>query len=488
VADARAIIHAARGAVVACAVLAVGAVLWLVARRIGYPFELDWMEGGVLHHVQRIVAKQPLYVSPTLDFIPFIYPPGYYYAAAGMSMLFGDGFFSLRLVSVVSSFGVMAIAGLFVWRETGDRVLAVTAFGLVAATYGAGGFWFDLARVDMLFLVLILSGFYAIRFGSSRVADVSAGLLLAAAFLTKQSAAVMAAPVALWLLVVDWRRAAVVIGVGGATSVGATVGLDAVHQGWYRFYLFELPSQYRLFPGRLMRFWTEDLLYTMPVAMAFAAFYGLRLARTSERLFHVAMASGLVTGAWMSRANDGGYLNVLIPAFVALALLTVLAIHGWLASEEPPHRMRASWPYAAVLAQFMLLAYDPRAQVPGARSVSAGEHLVRTLEAAKGPVWVPYHSYLTTRAGKPGHAHWMAVSDIFRYGAPGLKNPLRQQLDRAIAGRRFALVVQSSRPFPDFPSIDHAYRLERTLFQDDGDALMTLTGGRRRPEAIYVPR
>ena len=472
----------------ACALLAVGGVLWLVARRIGYPFELDWMEGGVLHHVQRIGAKQPLYVRPTLDFIPFIYPPGYYYTAAWVSMLFGDGFFGLRLLSVVCSFGVMTIAGLFVWRETGDRVLAVTAFGLVAATYGAGGFWFDLARVDMLFLVLILSGFFAVRFGSSRVADLSAGLLLAAAFLTKQSAAVMAAPVALWLLVVDWRRAAVVVTVGGATSVAATIGLDAVHHGWYRFYLFELPSHYRLFPGRLMRFWTEDLLYTMPVAMAFAAFYVLRLARTSERLFHVAMAFGLITGAWMSRANDGGYLNVLIPAFVAFTLLAVLAIHGWLASGEHRHWMRISWLYLAVLAQFLLLAYDPRAQVPSARSVSAGEHLVRTLEAAQGPVWVPYHSYLTIRAGKPGHAHWMAVSDILRYGEPGLKDPLRRQLDDAIGGRRFALIVLSTRPFPDFPSIAHAYRVQQVLFRHDGDTLMTLTGGRRRPEAIYVPQ
>ena len=50
--------------------------------RIGYPFELEWMEGSMVAHIARVVAGQPLYVSPTLAFTPFAYPPLYFEVSA----------------------------------------------------------------------------------------------------------------------------------------------------------------------------------------------------------------------------------------------------------------------------------------------------------------------------------------------------------------------------------------------------------------------
>jgi hypothetical protein len=40
--------------------------------RIRYPFDLEWMEGALIDHVRRIVDGQPIYVGPSLDFIPFL--------------------------------------------------------------------------------------------------------------------------------------------------------------------------------------------------------------------------------------------------------------------------------------------------------------------------------------------------------------------------------------------------------------------------------
>src|SRR5207245_9768312 len=36
--------------------------------RLSYPFELEWMEGGVLAGVQRLLHGQPLYAAPSLDY------------------------------------------------------------------------------------------------------------------------------------------------------------------------------------------------------------------------------------------------------------------------------------------------------------------------------------------------------------------------------------------------------------------------------------
>ena len=45
--------------------------------RIGYPYELEWMEGGSLQNVQRVVGGESIYVEPSIDFVPFLYTPLY---------------------------------------------------------------------------------------------------------------------------------------------------------------------------------------------------------------------------------------------------------------------------------------------------------------------------------------------------------------------------------------------------------------------------
>jgi hypothetical protein len=37
-----------------------------------YPFELEWMEGGMVDAVSRVVAGQKIYVKPSLEFAPYI--------------------------------------------------------------------------------------------------------------------------------------------------------------------------------------------------------------------------------------------------------------------------------------------------------------------------------------------------------------------------------------------------------------------------------
>ena len=58
-----------------------------VAGRIDYPYDLEWMEGGMLAHGARVAAGEPLYVLPSADFIPFIYPPLYPWLMGVMTAL-----------------------------------------------------------------------------------------------------------------------------------------------------------------------------------------------------------------------------------------------------------------------------------------------------------------------------------------------------------------------------------------------------------------
>ena len=72
----------AEAALVAAALWYLGAYLVVALARLNYPYDLEWMEGGTLEHVARVLGGRPLYVAPSLEFTPYIYAPLYYYVAA----------------------------------------------------------------------------------------------------------------------------------------------------------------------------------------------------------------------------------------------------------------------------------------------------------------------------------------------------------------------------------------------------------------------
>src|SRR5580704_4656387 len=152
------------GAAAAAAVLL---YLVIALSHLRYPFEIEWMEGGMVDAVRRVASGQKLYVKPTMDYVPFIYGPLWFYVAAGFAKVLGVGFFSARLVSVLASIGIMGYVARFVRREGGGRLAALLAVGLYAATYRLACAFGDLARIDSLSVLLVLAGLHALRFGAS---------------------------------------------------------------------------------------------------------------------------------------------------------------------------------------------------------------------------------------------------------------------------------------------------------------------------------
>ena len=95
----------------------IGIYIIVVFMRMTYPFELEWMEGGAVEHVRRILFGLKLYVTPSIEFTPFIYNPLYFYIAALASKIVGVSFFSLRLVSFISSLGCFIVIYLLVRKR-----------------------------------------------------------------------------------------------------------------------------------------------------------------------------------------------------------------------------------------------------------------------------------------------------------------------------------------------------------------------------------
>ena len=155
--------RAVRLAAALAGLVAIGAYLFVALSRLTYPFALEWLEGNSLVEVHRILAGQPLYPAPTAGYVPDGYPPLYFAVSAAAARVLGVSYLPLRLVSLLSSLACFALLARLVQRETGSIAAGTGAAGLFAATYFATDTWFDVGRVDSLFLALSIGGLYAAR-------------------------------------------------------------------------------------------------------------------------------------------------------------------------------------------------------------------------------------------------------------------------------------------------------------------------------------
>ncbi|MEM6295369.1 MAG: glycosyltransferase family 87 protein [Myxococcota bacterium] len=220
---------------------AVLVVLAAMVLRVGFPLELEWMEGGVLHQAHRFANGQALYPQPGRDFVPFLYTPGFAVLLGSLGKVFGLSYALGRVISIVSCVAI----GWAIWtavgtasRPVGHRVAAI---GLFASGYVFTFRWLDLARPDTMSMALILWALVLLRRSRGRhKTAIAAGLLMALAFWTKQTAAtfVIASGIgALWVAPRQAVSYAVTIAIvdGGGVLLG-----NAVTDGLLWHYIYEL--------------------------------------------------------------------------------------------------------------------------------------------------------------------------------------------------------------------------------------------------------
>ncbi|MDY6861446.1 MAG: glycosyltransferase family 39 protein, partial [Thermodesulfobacteriota bacterium] len=298
--------------------------VFIVYNRIHYPYELEWMEGGSVDHVRRILSGDRLYVSPSLSFTPFIYTPLYFYISALVSLIFDIGFFPLRFVSLLSSLGCFIIIFLFVKRETGNMLCGVLSSCLLAATFRISGAWFDIARVDSLFLLFLLSGIYIIRFGHSMGTAITAGILMFLSFFTKQTALLISLPLMVYFFYENRRTSIIFIGTFISLVVISTLVFNWLHEGWYNYYIFDLPKQHSINKSKILTFWIVDIIKPLSIAFLMSFFtilFQFTKSKNNDFIFYLMLSIGMIGASWLSILHSGGYNNVLFPAYSAISIL-----------------------------------------------------------------------------------------------------------------------------------------------------------------------
>jgi hypothetical protein len=443
--------RAVRLAAAVAGLVAVCAYLVIALTRLGYPFTVEWLESNSLVEVHRILAGQPLYPAPTAGYVPDGYPPLYFAVSAAAARVLGVSYLPLRLVSLVSSLVCFALLGRLVQRETASVAAGVGAAGLFAATYFATDTWFDVGRVDSLFLALSIGGLYAARWMRGTRGAIAAGVLLAAAVLTKQTGLAEGVAVIAVLLTGPRRGLACVAALAEVTVLGiSTLLLGLTSGGWYVFYVFQVMSEHPLSYSSFGWFWIA-LLSTLGIA-ACAALIGAR--RVPPVL--LAGCAALAVEGCAALVHSGGTSNDLLPAYLALALLAGLALGG----------KSSGWASAAsgvlILTQTALLlgGFHPSQAIPTRADSAVGERLTAGLRAFGGTVAIPADPGLSILAGMAPAAHQDAAHDVLRASDQAAIASFRASTADAVAARRFsAIITDGPGPPPDYPpSVSRYYR------------------------------
>ncbi len=470
---------------------------YIAARRIGYPYELEWIEGGFVGQVGRILAGQAVYGPPGVEFTPFIYTPLYFYLSAAVAKITGPGFFPLRLVSVVSS--LVAIGGVFalVFRRGRNLAASFLAAGLFAASYRITGAWLDVARVDSLAIALLVLFCLALPPAPNRIRWVAAGVLAALMALTKQSMAIAVAPFFL-VHFIQYRSRALWMAAGFLLPLAlATLYLNITSQGWYSFYTIELLGQQAEWLGQdvIIGFWKTDILrhYFVSLGIAAAGLFLVFRERRGEFWEWLALLAGALLCSFLARIKAGGYDNVLLPAVAVIAILLGIGwerISGSLLKNPNVVRDAAGIILTvAALYQFYHLRYNPADQLPTARNYQTGDAFVQYLAEYPGDVYVPYHTQYAVMAGKQTFAHQAALWDVLRgEGNNRGKQMLGREIEEALRARRFdAIILDGDGLWNFLYGLEDFYSLQADVLPPDYGPT-PLTGWQISSRLVFLPK
>ena len=482
------------------AVYFLGAFIYVAVSRSGYPFALEWLEGGSYAQVRRVLTGLPLYARPSMEYVAMIYPPLYYYAGAVISRALGFSFLPLRLISFASSLGALAVIFLIVKGHGGSTLAASLGSGLFAATYHISGSWFDIARVDMLSVFLVLLAIWLLRRGN-RWWHVASGLVFSLACLTKQTHLITLACLIVYLGLFE-RKKLLTFGLPClAALVAFFLTLNGVYEGWFGFFVLKLAlgsGEYVIFDPDMfvdtaMEFWLDSILFALPVVtLSIMAFVVAGLRRGHYRaglFFYVACATGMLGTSWVVM-QVGGYRNDLLPAYAIIAVLFGIGLH-WLISQVPRGSLRGSAFLAACALQFVLLWYPLAPEIPTPEDLSAGNALLTLIREQPGDVYVPFHPDLSLMAGKETFASWSPMFQLEgNYGGGDVRatGRVKTEFAGAMQRRQFALIILDQEPNWIWGDPERYYtRGAQPVFADE-DVFWPVTGWQTRPEMILHPR
>ncbi len=475
-------------------VIALSVYFYISLSRINYPYELEWMEGASVDTVARILRGDLLYTAPTIDYIAPIYGPAYFYTGALFSAIFGTNLFALRMISFLSILGIFGLIYLWARREQVHKPFAFLGVGLFAASYGALGHWFDLARVDSIYLLFVLLGSYFIRFHTQTRDLLLSAVFFAFATFIKINAVMIFGFLFAYALLTYGKKTW--IWVLSLALIGAvTTGIFSLFFGeWFLYWVMARSQDAITSALDWSIFWIEDLprLWLLLILSIFALYQFMRTRKIKLFRFYIYWTLGIFISAWLSRMHFGGYVNVNMPAYAVLCIVGMMGLqHLVQKASSSSSQWQRYIPIGlglVVALQFISLSYDVAEQIPTEADRLAGDHFIQQLSEVEGTVMFFAHGYYPQLAGVDGaESGWlMNMVDGDRTGERGLFD---ENVREALEQQRYAVIITDNAPFlhQHYEDTLETY-YEPQPVEIEGYDFVPVTGMQTRPFLWWTPR
>jgi hypothetical protein len=400
--------------------------LALACIRLRFPYELEWIEGAKIDQMRWILSGRPLYGPPDIHFIPFAYTPLYFYLSAGLMKWMGIGFAAPRLISILSTSGCFLLIYLIVHKDDDHPIPGIIAAGIYAASFALTGDWMDLAKVDSLFMLLILAAFYSSLARSGAVMSVISGILFALAYFTKQLALPVILVFAPISMVISRGKTWLIWLTASTLGIGAFLIMDYSSQGWFSFYTLQAISGHTLVSGWLT-FWRLLLSKMWPATLLILIFlfFSQEEARSkkwqwSEHTWHcLGFSLALILTSWSIFFKIWTYNNDLMPACAGIAILSGIGAREFFSrgryNLDFPKQARPSLETAIIsllVIQFVCLVYNPIELIPDSKTYQKTEKFIARLQSLPGEVFSFSHGFVNYLAGKTTYLHATPLSDV----------------------------------------------------------------------------
>jgi len=430
-----------------------GCLVPVFVSRIAFPLSIEHLEGVQATCTWLWRDGADLYASPSIESCANIYTPGYYVAARAWAALFGLTLPSLRALTWLCLAGTAVCAAYVARRLEGTwrAGLMWTPLYLLPFTFYG---WVDNANKDPLHTFLALAGFAFLAAALSptsvhcRLHCLACGLLWACAFMTKQSHAVVVAPVLLAMLI--WARPQALY--VGASVAFATGGMTLLALGvWgvrYWDWTVVIPRGHGVIPSQFITCVSGLTAHAIGLVVL-AAIYWFPAARRRAAGDHVngpepqpvvlryilgAFVFGCFLMGSLSAAKARGGAYAFMPAMAALCIPASAAFVS-------SRRSRAVCAFVLLL----LATIPPFHGRVTPRDRAAAQHLIDVVREEPGEVWVPYHSWVNVAAGKRPYVPLFCIGEWMSSGRAFPESVLE-----AIDTHRFALIVTDFN-LPEYP-------------------------------------
>lgn len=471
------------------------AYLYVSLNRLFYPFELEWTEGLMFDYAYRLMRGLSIYIPPSLDFNPAMYQPLFPLISSFFIRIFGPHLFALRIISFFSSIIAGILIFLILKIKTRSNFWGIMGSGLFLGAFRITCFWYDLARLDSLLVMLLLLAFYLLIRFKGIFSTLLSLFILSLAFFTKQSTLPFILSTSFYLLFTDKKRGIIFLSIFPICA-GIALLLNHFTGGWYFYFAFILPKCQPLLKEKVMIFLNGDLLKETPILCASAIGWFLFWISSRRRkniwdnnllLLFFFLSSFVVS--LMGRSITGGSENTIIPyiAFSSIILCIAMAELG-ISSSSPVKAVV----YGFIILQFIIFRYDPQSQIPTQKDRECGERFFNYLKNIKGEVLLPHHGFYLVRAGKNPCFYVGGLADVEFDKEKGerLLQQLILQLKEKLENRYYEAIILSE---PGLASLDNFisnyYHLAGGFFMpEEKDCFFTITGWRKRPSYLYLPK